>query len=204
MQVSKLKIPKCDILVHTGDFTYDGSIGQLQREVKALAKVVKGKTDTVIAIAGNHDRFCQQFPDLAKQVFDDNGITYLCDSWCVAKGLTIYGSPYTHEFCGWAFPLYNPDECIRKWSNIPDNTNILLTHGPCLNIGDSCPDGYKAGCNDLFHRTCQLKDLKLFVCGHIHGGYGIKQFDGKVYVNASSCTERYECTNEPIVIDVEL
>lgn len=38
--------------------------------------------------------------------------------------------------------------------------------------------------------------------GPEYAGYGIDKVGPTVMVNASSCTERYEPTNEPIVIDL--
>lgn len=36
------------------------------------------------------------------------------------------------EFGGWAFNLPRGTPCLEKWNNIPDDTDILITHGPAL------------------------------------------------------------------------
>jgi Icc-related predicted phosphoesterase len=42
----------------------------------------------------------------------------------------------------------------------------------------------------------------LHVFGHIHGAYGAAYIKDTLYVNASICTERYEPTNKPIIVDI--
>ena len=43
----------------------------------------------------------------------------------------IYGSPWQPEFYNWAFNLpRNGEEMKARWDAIPDNTDILITHGP--------------------------------------------------------------------------
>jgi Icc-related predicted phosphoesterase len=42
----------------------------------------------------------------------------------------------------------------------------------------------------------------LNVFGHIHEGYGYKQIDETLYVNASICTDRYQPINKPIIVDL--
>jgi hypothetical protein len=44
-------------------------------------------------------------------------------------GYKFYGSPYTPAFCEWAFQL-NETDAIEKWKKIPEDTEILITHGP--------------------------------------------------------------------------
>ena len=53
---------------------------------------------------------------------------------------------------------------------IPDDTDILITHGPPLGYGDKCCSGQRAGCAELLS-TVQLRvKPKLHVFGHIHEG----------------------------------
>ena len=44
-------------------------------------------------------------------------------------GYKIYGSPYTPEFCGWAF-MEEREDLKLIWEKIPTDTDILITHGP--------------------------------------------------------------------------
>jgi hypothetical protein len=40
--------------------------------------------------------------------------TYLEEDSVVVEGYKIYGSPYTPEFCGWAF-MEEDDELAKRW-----------------------------------------------------------------------------------------
>lgn len=56
------------------------------------------------------------------------------------------------------------------------------------------------GCQDLLDRIMLVKP-KLNVFGHIHCGYGYKEYEGILFVNASTCNEAYEPVNKPIVVE---
>ena len=106
---------------------------------------------TKIAIAGNHDigldikqydelwtRFHatrKEDPVLNRKIMSNVTVLY-DESITLECGLKIYGSPYSPEFCGWAFSLKSKQEKIDCWSKIPDDTDILITHGPPLGILD--------------------------------------------------------------------
>jgi Icc-related predicted phosphoesterase len=104
----------------------------------------------------------------------------------------------------WAFMLERGEPLYQKWQLIPDNTDVLITHGPPKGIGDEANLGFKCqnvGCVDLLARIHQLS-LKAHIFGHIHEGYG-EYLRGKTrLINASTCTARYEPRNAPIVVDV--
>jgi Icc-related predicted phosphoesterase len=42
---------------------------------------------------------------------------------------------------------------------------------------------------------------KIHVFGHIHEGYGYKDINDTLYLNASTCNLRYQPVNSPIVVD---
>ncbi len=90
----------------------------------------------------------------------------------------------------------------QKWALIPDNTDVLITHGPPKDILDLVPRpaGFHAGCQDLYNRIQQLPNLKLHVFGHLHMNHAIVKLGNTFFVNASVCTESYEPINKPIVV----
>ena len=51
------------------------------------------------------------------------------------EGYKFFGSPYIPVISDWAFML-RPDERAKKWAEIPDDTQILITHTPAHNILD--------------------------------------------------------------------
>jgi len=130
--------------------------------------------------------------------------TYLEDSAVKIAGLKIYGTPWQPEFGGWAFNLKRGEECVRKWNLIPEDTDVLITHGPPLGFGDLCSTGIRAGCVDLLQSVQNRVKPKYHVYGHIHEGYGVRS-DGKIlFINASTCDINYLPCNPAIVFDVSI
>ena len=92
----------------------------------------------------------------------------------------------------------------QKWKRIPDNTDVLITHGPPHGIGDEANLGFKSqnvGCQQLLERVSRLS-LKAHVFGHIHEGYGEYTWGNTRLINASTCTTRYRPINAPVVIEL--
>ena len=116
--------------------------------------------------------------------------------------LSRFFSPYQPEFCDWAFNLpANSPQIKQVWSKIPDDVDVLITHGPPAGILDKTFDGIRVGCPQLLQRIKQVK-RRLHVFGHIHEGYGREEHDSTIFVNASTCTLSYKPTQPPIVVDI--
>ena len=141
---------------------------------------------------------------------EDEGIKVLHQEGIEVEGLKIWASANSPAFCNWAF---NVDrlEIAKYWAEIPDDTHVLITHGPPMGIldgverfnGKLCEFEIEhVGCYDLRNRISQLKQLKLHVFGHIHEGYGKLQVGDITYVNASNCTKHYRPTNPPITVEL--
>jgi Icc-related predicted phosphoesterase len=190
----KEKIPEGDVLVHSGDFTNVGSkedvvafnnwIGKLPHKYK-------------IVIAGNHDWLLYNKKNARK--FLTNCI-YLEDEETIIDGKIFYGSPWTPIFFCWAF-MGTERELKEKWDNIPDHTDVLITHGPPYGILDRNIEGYYTGSKALIEKVLELKP-KLHIFGHIHESYGVKRNDFTCFVNASTCNRSYVPVNKPIVVDI--
>jgi hypothetical protein len=99
-----------------------------------------------------------------------NKHTHTLDSSVVIEGIRFYGSPWTPYFYGWGFNAYRGGEIAAIWRRIPTDTDVLITHGPPIGIGDACFDGQRAGCVDLLReietrvRTCMRTRVAL--CSH--------------------------------------
>jgi Icc-related predicted phosphoesterase len=83
---------------------------------------------------------------------------------------------------------------------IPDDTEVLLTHGPPHGFGDvvTYADGTPkehAGCYDLLEKI-QNSKVKLHVSGHIHEGRGVIYDKIVTYVNASFLDRMYMPASE--------
>lgn len=197
-------VPDGDILIHSGDALTSGTIDELQLFLKWLTSLPHKHK---VLIAGNHDWVFQLQPERAKNLMPGS-VTYLQDSSANIAGLKIYGSPWQPRFFDWAFNLNRGAEMAEKWEVIPDDIDILITHGPPHRILDAVPrlSGIDhAGCEELRIRVEDIAahgKLKLHVFGHIHCGYGVHDEFGVKFVNASTCDERYNPTQPPIVVDL--
>lgn len=120
------------------------------------------------------------------------------------EGLKFWGSPWTPVFFNWAFNLERGDALAERWARIPEDTDVLITHGPPAGIRDKIdsPTGIiRPGCEALAERVASLT-LKLHIFGHIHEDHGREQIGDCLYVNASTCNGRFKPLNPPIVIDL--
>jgi hypothetical protein len=129
---------------------------------------------------------------------------YLEDSAVTLFGLKFYGSPWQPEHGGWAFNLSRGEQCLSKWHLIPDDTDILITHGPPLGQCDKLQENRRAGCVELLATVQKRVKPMYHVFGHIHEGYGMCTDGEVVYVNAATCNVNYMPKNLPIVFDVLL
>jgi Icc-related predicted phosphoesterase len=193
-------IPDGDVLIHAGDCLGAGTLENVEDLNDWLGTLPHRHK---IVIAGNHDWIFQEAPELARDALT-NAI-YLEDSGIEIEGLRFWGSPWTPTFLDWAFMLDRGKALHDLWMQIPDDTDVLITHGPPKGIGDEALMGFQCqnvGCVDLLHRIEQMR-LKAHIFGHIHEGYG-RYLRGKTQlINASTCTVRYEPTNPAIVLDIE-
>jgi hypothetical protein len=135
---------------------------------------------------------------------EDGSIEIVSDEF--SRPIKIYGSPWQPEFYNWAFNLPRNGEVLKeKWDEIPNDTDILITHGPPHGIRDFVVDrsgASQVGCELLRERVDELKPL-MHIFGHIHGAYGVAYIKETVFINACICTERYDPINKPLVFDLK-
>lgn len=165
---------------------------------------------------GNHDTaFEHKLIDMATLY---PSITFLVHEFVDIEGIKIFASPYTPTFgSGWA---YNVDrhKIGKYWEVIPDNTDILVTHGPPKGILDLTQYGnasngeglvyFQCGCEDLLKRVKKIEP-KYHVFGHIHteancpnsGTQRIVNCE-TTFVNASVVNLQYVKNNDGIVIEI--
>lgn len=194
MRHMDLDIPYTDVIIHSGDI-----------DVRTLSEFMRFATwySTLphpykILVAGNHDFFIEKASDLVKSICEEMGIIYLENSQVIINGIKIYGSPIVPEFYNWAFMKKRGDEIAKVWSRIPDDIDILITHGPPMNILDKTIRGDAVGCYDLAMRVKEIKP-KYHLFGHIHEGYGQQEKDGTIYLNSSCLDEKYKEVRKPQV-----
>ena len=198
-------LPGGDLIIHAGDFMNSGYDPQDVADfVNWYSSLLTMDYKHRVFIAGNHDYLFENKPELAKELVDaySGGLIYLQDKTKIIDGVKIYGSPWQPEFYQWAFNLPRNGEDLReKWFWIPNDTDILVTHGPPWGHCDVNPYGnLNVGCELLRVRVDELKP-KIHVFGHIHSGYGYKFHEGTHFINADVLNERYKYENKPITIN---
>lgn len=189
-----------DVLVHAGDCTSMGKSHEIYDFLNWLSDVpYKHK----VFIAGNHDFGFELMTDI-DQSYKDKGVHYLFDNSVTIDGVKFYGSPWQPWFYDWAFNLpRNGWEIEQKWSEIPSDTDILITHGPAYGILDATPSGQRVGCELLYKKVVELQP-KIHVSGHIHHSYGEKYFNETTFLNASVLNEKYQYENKPISLEFDV
>lgn len=202
----QISVPDGDLLIHSGDATVNGT----EAEIAAFADwFIRLPHERKFFVAGNHDWLFERDNARAGAMIADASVTYLQDSAIEIGGLKIYGSPWQPRFYDWAFNLDRGEQMAAKWRMIPDEVDILITHGPPNGILDAVPRAWgtdHAGCEELRKKTDELTALgrlKLHIFGHIHCGYGTVVQNDVRFVNASICDEQYLPTQAPIVVDIQ-
>lgn len=189
----QLDVGSGDLLIHAGDATSMGKSHEIENFLKWYGQQ---DYEIKILIAGNHDWGFESDPDRFSDMASLYGVTLLNDSGTSYRGIKIWGSPVQPEFHGWAF---NRTQATigKHWDMIPDDTDILITHGPPRGILDLTTGYDPAGCPLLLAKVRELKPV-LHVFGHIHESRGIKDNGDTVFVNASSLDLRYQPYADPV------
>jgi len=201
---SKVKLPSGDILVHSGDFTAYGNMHEFRDFIDWFAaQPFKYKVFT----CGNHDAICERNLESCK-AYVPAGVNFLMDQSVVIDGRVFYGSPWTPTFYDWSFMASRGEAIGKVWARIPDEVDVLITHGPPYGHGDAVPSRLgssstcNVGCIELLKRVYQVKP-RVHIFGHIHEGYGRTDSDEitrTTFVNAATCNSNYKPKNRPQVI----
>ena len=185
-------IPNGDVLIHAGDSTGSGTLPQIDAFTQWMGAQPHAHK---ILIAGNHD-FCfdknlrsRAWSVLSRDMCEKNRISYLRGESLTIQGLKFYGFPWQPIFRNMAFNA-REGELRGRLRLVPEDTNVLITHGPALHIFDYIPaQRVHVGCHVLAQRIEQLCSLKAHICGHIHEshGFAVRESDGVMFANASIC-----------------
>lgn len=199
----KIKVPDGDVLIHAGDITWRGEINILY---DFCAWMYELPHQHKIVVSGNHELGMQNgvYRNHVLSMMKNVNIHYLEDSGITINNLFFWGSPWQPAFFDWEWNLPRNGLALEeKWSLIPDDTNILITHGPPNGILDSTRDNGPQGCEKLEKRIRDLSKLKVHIFGHMHRDGG-KMIDhlGVKFVNAAICTDAYTPTNPSVIIDI--
>jgi Icc-related predicted phosphoesterase len=171
-----------DVVIHSGDCSNYLKPYPNEREVREFIDwYMMVPVQHKIYVAGNHDTSIESGL-VTKKDFEDKGIIYLENNGIMIDGIKFWGSPHTPTFGGWAF-MKARDKINRVWEAIPEDTDVLIIHGPPKGVRDLSFDRAgnleMCGCSALMKRCWALKDtLKLVAFGHIHNMDGVDTNQG--------------------------
>lgn len=211
-------LEECEVLFICGDvipldiqFNSVKSYDWLLKEFKPWAEALP--VEKVFITAGNHDAFFERHPKGVKDLFPTfEKVTYLPNEYAEylstqdGKLYRIFGTPYCHIFGMWPF-MRDEKTLKEKYSEIPENIDILFCHDAPYGVSDICYQFYPW---DKRHKGCPVlrdaileKKPKYCFHGHLHSTNHEEELlgDTKVY-NTSILNEDYKITYEPVILEV--
>ncbi len=200
-EISEIECP--DVIVHSGDFMQKSM--NWESAIEFIDWYANLPFKNKILVPGNHDCFLQKLSENSqlRKEFTPSNLHLLIDEAVIIDDIKFYGSPYTPAFMNWCFMLDKTQQRVH-WESIPQDTAVLITHGPAYGVLDQTGVASNAGhlgCPFLKKRIQELK-LKAHLFGHIHGGYGKLDINGYSAFNGSSLSEGYQVTNRPHVFTI--
>jgi len=205
----KINVPDGDILIHCGDITNRGELS-IMKDFSNWLKELPHKNK--IVVFGNHEVGMSKGPKRLDAVgmITEADAYYLENSEIIIDGVKFYGSPATPRFYDWEWNYNRGKDIAREWAKIPNDVDVLITHGQSYGILDLVQNTLSnagrdlhQGCEDLAAKIAELKQLKLYCGGHLHTDGGKSEnVNGVIYVNASICTEQYYPINKPVVVEI--
>jgi len=190
LENTRTSLPEADILIHCGDFQVDGNVRNRKDCTRAFDRWLskqKSTSGVKIVVKGNHDRGAR-FP---------------------ISGATYVEAPTKMEVCGITIALM-PFSKVQLRGQLPP-CDVLVSHLPPKGVRDRCYNGDYGGSKYLSELVCQSpKKPLLWLCGHIHEGYGYEyvKFSSKaphstLVVNAANANEGRATVmcHPPIVIE---
>ncbi len=207
----KLQVPAgLDVVIHCGDESDCGNAWLNEPEARAFFEWYSALDVAVkIFVPGNHSTAVEQGLIEPEQYPE---LQFLIHEQIELHGLVVFGTPYTPNFFNWAY-MRAREELDSVWQSIPDNVDILISHGPPKGIMDVTRDfdtrePIHVGSQSLTrHVTQRIKPL-LHAFGHIHDEPGIRNFgvvheSDITFVNCSCCNLRGKLVNHGVVFEID-
>ena len=165
----QLNLPSGDVLLHAGDVCDQGNTNQVEDFLKWLSEL---NFQHKIIIRGNHDIDLKKRKSLL-DIEMPSGVIQLENSGIEIENISIWGIPHAIK---WG---------TENWENIPEHTQILMTHRPPFSIMDQPPLSPSTGDKKLLQKVKTIQP-QIHLFGHIHAGYGQKKIGNTLFLNAST------------------
>lgn len=200
-----LRVPDCDLVIHCGDEAHQPNPTVNLLESLQFFEWFSKLPMPKIFVPGNHSTAIyhklllpEQFPE----------VQFLIHREVEHEGLRIFGSPWTPTFGAnhWAY-IRDRGKLEKVWNTIPEDTDILVTHGPPKGVMDLAynverwvdeigqqkwkftDEIVQTGCKALWNRVSRIKP-RIHAFGHIHRNSGLLNNgvlfqNGTCFVNCS-------------------
>ena len=199
----RIKVQACDILIHAGDLTENGSEQEFRDALEALCEL---PAEDLIVTCGNHDFFPWRYPHAAREIAREIGgerLKLLLDDGAYVRGLFFWGVPWCVRAGTWAYgldDLGDMDSIEARLRYVPDDVQVLLTHSPPWGVLDYHEKHY--GSRAIRNLTRRLPHLKLHVFGHIHEqGHSMKT-GHHLSVNAAQWEHHTQTMRPPLRVQL--
>lgn len=170
-------LPDADVIVHSGDFTEQGTEGEV---LDFLNWFIELPYKYKMFVCGNHD-LCLWDAEGIEDLPED--VHFLQDKGCEIEGIRFFGIAYNHTE-----------------TFIPYDVDVLVTHEPPIMILDKSSDTYW-GNAPLRNRIFETQpNYHLF--GHVHDAFGTEMINGMFFSNGSMLNEKYEVRKKARIISI--
>jgi Icc-related predicted phosphoesterase len=189
-----------DVMVHSGDESNYRDPYRNKEECLDFIEWYKNvPIKHKIFVAGNHSIAIERRL-ITPGHFSEAGIIYLENAATIIDGVKFWGSPYTPTFGEWAF-MKKRETIGRVWEHIPEDTDVLIVHGPPKGVRDLSHDrdGKLEFCGDgsLMKKCFKMKDtLKLMLFGHIHDSPGCDNQGVSHYSKTNTIFSNAACVDD--------
>jgi Icc-related predicted phosphoesterase len=207
----ELKVPDgIDVVIHCGDESTSRKDWKNELESRAFFEWYSAlEIDVKIFVPGNHSVAIEQGLVRPEQF---PKVCFLIHDQIELEGLVIFGTPYTPTFFDWAF-MRDREKLDIVWQSIPENVDLLITHGPPKGYMDVTSDAntrepIHVGSLSLTRQVKQRIKPIVHAFGHIHDeprirNFGIVRDDEITFINCSCCTLRSQLVNHGMIVDID-
>lgn len=207
----KLQVPHgLDVVIHCGDESESGNAWLNEPEARAFFEWYSAlDVPLKIFVPGNHSTAVEQGLIRPEQY---PNLQFLIHEQIELEGLVVFGTPYTPKFFNWAY-MRAREELDAVWQSIPDNTDILISHGPPKGFMDVTRDfdtrqPVHVGSKSLTRHVTQRIKPMVHAFGHIHDEPGIRNFgvicESEItFVNCSCCNLGSKLVNHGVVLEID-
>jgi Icc-related predicted phosphoesterase len=165
-----------DIVVHSGDASNWKDPYRNEPELRAFIDwFATLPIPTKVFVPGNHDTSLDKGL-ITRELVEHRKIHLLINEEREINGLRFWGSPFTPRYGDWAY-MKDRGTINRIWDNIPEDLDVLITHGPPYGILDATYNHRNkvelVGCSALRKRVTKVQP-RFMLFGHVHSCEGIR------------------------------